>query len=174
MFSAHILAQSKSRPQALTQVYTLNNRTNLSPDKICELLGLCLTNIYFQYNGGFTNKNMAVPEAHQNLSLWPTSWNTYKAEPWTPSEEQYLATGLDLWTTRVKIKTQEVQAFTEHIFSTDSNIKFTREDVRNNRLAFLDCAAHIDEDRSLHIGVYRKPTHRDQCLLFDSHHPLEH
>ena len=32
----------------------------------------------------------------------------------------------------------------------------------------------MKKDRSLHIGVYRKPTHTDQYLLFDSHHPLEH
>lgn len=45
---------------------------------------------------------------------------------------------------------------------------------RSNNLAFLDCAIYIEKDRSLHIGVYRKPTHADQYLLFDSHHPLEH
>ena len=54
------------------------------------------------------------------------------------------------------------------------NIKFTREDVKDNHLPFLDCDVHIGDDRSLHIGVYRKPTHTDQYLLFDSHHPLEH
>lgn len=74
----------------------------------------------------------------------------------------------------VKIKTQEVEAFAEHINSVDRNIRFTREDVKDNQLPFLDCDVHIGVDRSLHIGVYRKPTHTDQYLLFDSHHPLEH
>ncbi|XP_060756448.1 uncharacterized protein LOC132867510 [Neoarius graeffei] len=54
------------------------------------------------------------------------------------------------------------------------NINFTREDVSGNNLAFLDCDVHIRQDRSLSIEVYRKPTHTDQYLLFDSHHPLEH
>ena len=56
----------------------------------------------------------------------------------------------------------------------DNNIKFMREDVRGDSLPFLDCAVHTEEDRSLNIEMYRKPTHTDQYLLFDSHHPLEH
>ncbi len=56
----------------------------------------------------------------------------------------------DTW---VKIKTQKVQTFTEHINSVDINIKFTREDVKDNHLPFLDCDVQTGEDRSLHIGV---------------------
>lgn len=77
----------------------------------------------------------------------------------------------DTW---VKIKTQEVEGFTENINAVDSNIKFTQEDVGGNSLAFPVCAVHTEDDRSLDIEVYRKPTHRDQYLLFDSHHPLKH
>ena len=78
-----------------------------------------------------------------------------------------------MWTTHVQNQNQKVQTFTEHINSVDKNIHFTREDVKGNCLPFLDCEVHIDKDRSLHIGVYRKPTHTDKYLLFDSHHPLE-
>ena len=46
------------------------------------------------------------------------------------------------------------------------NIKFTQEDVRGDSLPFLDCAVHTEEDRSLTVEVYRKPTHTDQYLLF--------
>lgn len=52
--------------------------------------------------------------------------------------------------------------------------KFTRKDIRRLIIVFLDCAVHIEGDGSLNIKFYRKPTHIDQCLLFHSHHPLEH
>ena len=48
------------------------------------------------------------------------------------------------------------------------------EDVRGDSLPFVDCAVHTEEDRSLNLEVYRKPTRTDQYLLFDSRHPLEH
>ena len=43
--------------------------------------------------------------------------------------------------TCVKIGTREVEAFT-NINTVDSNIKFTREDVRGRSLPFFDCSAH--------------------------------
>ena len=69
----------------------------------------------------------------------------------------------DTW---VQSKTQEVEAFTEHINLVDSNIKVTREDAKDHKLPLLDV--------SLNTEVYRKLTHTGQYLLFGSHHPLGH
>ncbi|CAH1274730.1 Hypp5404 [Branchiostoma lanceolatum] len=41
-------------------------------------------------------------------------------------------------------------------------------------LPFLDTKTIIERDGRLQFEVYRKPTHTDQYLAFDSHHPLEH
>ncbi|KAL3972435.1 transcription elongation factor S-II [Sarotherodon galilaeus] len=155
---------------------SLEDRTNFTPDQICTLLDLCLTTTYFKYNEGFYRQKhgcaMGSPVSPIVANLYmeeverkalgsfkgrvPSHWYRYVDDTW------------------VKIKTQEVESFTAHINAVDKNIKFTREDTKDNCLPFLDCAVHIEENGNLNIEVYRKPTHTDQYLLFDSHHPLEH
>ncbi|KAI8511634.1 hypothetical protein Bbelb_107340 [Branchiostoma belcheri] len=58
--------------------------------------------------------------------------------------------------------------------SLDPDIKFTTEEEQNRSLPFLDTLTVIQEDGSLQIRIYRKPTHTDQYLNFDSNHPLDH
>ena len=74
----------------------------------------------------------------------------------------------------VKIRTQEVETFMEHLKSVDSNIELSKEDLEENKLSFLDCAIHLEKDGGLNIEFYQKPTHTGQYLLFNSHRPLEH
>ena len=45
------------------------------------------------------------------------------------------------------------------------------ETEKDNKLAFLDTAVLREPDGRLTTSVYRKPTHTDQCLAYDSHHP---
>ena len=48
------------------------------------------------------------------------------------------------------------------------------EREENGQLAMLDTNIHRRVDGSTKITIYRKPTHTDQYLLMDSHHPLHH
>ncbi|XP_072028313.1 uncharacterized protein [Amphiura filiformis] len=50
----------------------------------------------------------------------------------------------------------------------------TQEELKEGKLAFLDCLVTVESDGRLETSVYRKDTHTDQYLLFDSHHPLIH
>ena len=59
----------------------------------------------------------------------------------------------DTWV-KIKIKIQEIRALKEHLDPVDSNIKFTREDMKENGLSFP------------RLCVYWK--------LFNSHHPFQH
>ena len=65
------------------------------------------------------------------------------------------------------------QGFLQHINSVDPAIRFTVEDnKKDGSIPFLDTIVKPEVDGSLSITVYRKPTHRDQYLQWDSHHHL--
>ena len=65
------------------------------------------------------------------------------------------------------------QGFLQHINSVDPAIKFTVEDNKeDSSIPFLDTIVKPEADGTLSITVYRKPTHTDQYLQWDSHHHL--
>ena len=61
----------------------------------------------------------------------------------------------------------------EHINSIDPHIQFTSEDSKpDGSMPFLDMLITPTEDGRLNTTVYRKPTHTDMYLKWDSHHPI--
>ena len=84
--------------------------------------------------------------------------------------------------THTKLKKAYAQEFTDHLNSIDDDIKWTKEgevethseDNNTERaLALLDTWSVINEDGTIKMRVYRKATHTDQYLNFESNHPLE-
>ena len=66
-----------------------------------------------------------------------------------------------------------MQNFLQHINSVDPAIQFTVEtNKENDSILFLDTIVKPEADGNLSITVYRKPTHMDQYLQWDSHHHL--
>ena len=59
----------------------------------------------------------------------------------------------------------------KHLNSLKPSIQFTIKNEQDNNIAFLDTMIHREPDGSLTSTVYRKPTHTDQYLASDSHHP---
>ncbi|KAI8505986.1 hypothetical protein Bbelb_163390 [Branchiostoma belcheri] len=66
------------------------------------------------------------------------------------------------------------QDLTDHLSNIDptGSIQFTHEEEKGNTLPFLDILLVRKGDGTVKLLVYRKNTHTDQYLNFQSHHPL--
>ena len=64
---------------------------------------------------------------------------------------------------------EHTKSFTQHFNSLDQDIKFTSEGV-----SVLDTLTCKQADGSVKVKVFRKATHTDQYLNFQSYQPLQH
>ena len=77
--------------------------------------------------------------------------------------------------TIVATKKRFVDQFHDHLNAQHSNIQFTVERYNSETgLVFLDSRNIVNEDGSITVDVYRKKTHTDRYLNFESHHPIQH
>ena len=75
--------------------------------------------------------------------------------------------------TFVVIKSAHKRSFLDHINSLDQHIQFASEDSRTGgSMLFLDILVTPRQDDSLSTAAYRKPTHTDLYLQWDSHHTI--
>ena len=75
--------------------------------------------------------------------------------------------------TCVIIKAAQQQSFLNHINSIDKNIQFTSEKPRPDRsIPFLDILLTPGVDGGFTTSVFRKPTHTDLNMQWDSHHAI--
>ena len=72
----------------------------------------------------------------------------------------------------VIVRTNQLDNFYAHSNDIHHSIKLTQEGLVDNKLPFLDCIITVEQDRSLSVSVFRKPSHTDQYLQFGSNHPL--
>ena len=153
---------------------TLKDRTVIGIDDIILLLEFCLKNTYFSFQGQFFEqvegvaKGSAVSPIVANLYMEYIEQKALSTAPHPPGS------GAGMWMTPLVIhKEANKQGFLQHINSVDPAIKFTVEDNKEDgSIPFLDTIVKPEVDGSLSITVYRKPTHTDQYLQWDSHHNL--
>ena len=155
----------------------INNSTielPLPTDDLMDLLNLCLTSTYFQYNG----KN--YKQLHGTAMGSPVS--VVVAEIVMQNiEELALATykrTLPLWLryvddTSTAVHKDEIDDFHEHLNGQNADIQFTKEIEENGKIPFLDCLVTRDNNK-LRTTIYRKPTHTDRLLDQSSYNPTSH
>ena len=72
-----------------------------------------------------------------------------------------------------KIKMIHVNDFLQHLNNQHPRIQFTSEIQQNNKIAFLDTQVHVLPDKSTKVTIYRKATHTDQYLDYNSNHHIK-
>ena len=68
------------------------------------------------------------------------------------------------------ISKNEVENLLRHLNYVEPSIQFTVEREKDRRLSFLELNAYGTDHGNLQTGVYRKHSHTDKYLAFDSHH----
>ena len=145
----------------------------MSIQQITTLLEFCLTNTYFLFQGKYYEQ---VHGAAMGSPISPLIANLFMEEfqvkalstcPHPPS----------LWLkfvddTFVITRAEHSQALLQHINSQDPHIQFIVEPTQHGSLPFLDTLVTIEPSNTFSTTVYRKPTHTDQYLHWDSNHHI--
>ena len=158
----------------LKEDHSLQSRTTMSTQQIMDLLGLCLRSTYFTFKGKFYEQ---VEGAAMGSPISPIVANLYM-EDFEIRAIQSSPNPSLLWRrfvddTFVIMKKCHREEFMKHLNSVDKNIQFTAEEPGpEGTLPFLDILIKPDQGGRLHTTVYKKPTHTDQYLHWDSLYPI--
>ena len=153
---------------------SLHQRTKMTVNQISCLLEFCLKTTYFTFQGKFFEQ---VKGAAMGSPISPIVANLFmedleiKALSTTPTPPTLWKRFVD--DTFIIIQKSHKETFLQHLNSIDVNIHFTCEDSNEDgSIAFLHMLITPDENGRLNTSVYRKETHTDQYLHWDSHHAI--
>ena len=158
--------------QRLQQDNTLPQRTCMTIAQITSLLGFCLTNTYFLFQGKYYEQ---VQGAAMGSPISPLIANIFMEEfevkaLSSPHPPSLLLRFVD--DTFVINREEHSQDLLHHINNQDPHIQFTGEPTQQGSLPFLETLVTIEPDNTFSTIVYRQPTHTDQYLYRDSNHHI--
>ena len=159
----------------LKQDASLGQRTSLPVEDLIDLLSFCLNTTQFAYNGTYyqqvfgTAMGSPVSAVIANMVMEDVEQRALASSPVQPL----------FWKRHVDdvvsaVSGNEAERLLSHLNSAEPSIQFTIERENDRRLFFLDLNVYRSHRGNLETSVYRKPTHTDKYLAFDSHHPIWH
>ena len=152
----------------------LHQRTSITIHHIISLLEFFLKNTYFVFQGNFYEQKEGTA---MGSPLSPIIANIFM-EDFKTKGLSSAPHPLSLWKrfvddTFVVIKQLTKKYFFNHINSIEEDIHFTAKNTRaDGSMPFLDTLVTPQADGSMLTTVYRKPTHANQYLQWDSHHAM--
>lgn len=166
---------TKVAHERLSRDPLLAERTALSPGQVVGLLQFCLNATYLSYRGEMfqqvygTAMGSPVSVTVANLVMEDVEQRALTSSDYQPPFwKRYVDD------TITALPQDQIQGFHDHLNSIEPTIQFTIETEVDGTLPFLDTRVTRHTDGSLSTTVFRKKTHTDRYLDFDSHHPLAH
>nr|XP_054763188.1 uncharacterized protein LOC129269711 [Lytechinus pictus] len=160
--------------ERLTADNQLASRTSLTPEEISTLLEFVLKSTYFLYNGKFYEQTEGAAMGSPYQPSSPTCiWKLLRILPSTTARPKLKP---KIWKhyvddTFITVNKHSSNDLMDFMNRRETTIRFTAKHESNGSLAFLDTEVHRQIDGTLKTTVYRKPTHTDQYLRYDFHHP---
>lgn len=151
------------------------DRTRLNASEILKLIKLCFDSTLFAYDNLYYRQVTGTPMGS------PVS--VVIAEIVMQSIEKFIIPQIQgftlFWYRYVDdvlacVKKEDVPCVLNIINSVNGSIQFTAEEEQENAISFLDLKLIKNQDGTLSFEIFRKATHTDKYLHYDSYHPIEH
>ena len=140
---------------------------------IIHLLSFCLKTTQFTYNGTYyqqvfdTAMGSPVSAVIANMVMEDLEQRALATSPVKPFFwKRYIDDVISA------VSGNEAERLLSHLNSVEPSIQFTFERREDRNLPFLDLNVSRGVQGNLETRVYRKTTHTDKYLAFDSHHPI--
>ena len=169
------VARSRLESEFEREESIIRAKTSLDVEDIILLLRLCLNTTYFQVNGQYYAQKqvtaMGSPISVVVANLFMENIEEKALQSFTCEVKVWKRYVDD---TFVVLKAKDLDALHGHLNTQADGVAFTVEREKDGCLPFLDVEVRRADDGMLRTGVYRKSTHTDRYLDFNSHHSMQH
>ncbi|XP_048259316.1 uncharacterized protein LOC125384342 [Haliotis rufescens] len=148
--------------------------TSLTTESIIALTTACISTTYFTWGDEYYQQIHSLPMGSPLSPILTEIYMThFEQQALTTSPIQPICWYRKVDDTFVILKQdQDPTLLLQHLNQQHPRVQFTIETEKDNQLPFLDVLVCRNAANRIQTSVYRKPTHTDQCIHFNSNHPL--